>query len=483
MALENAQSRQLWWNLLGRFAGFLMLWTALCIAAAFLLEQFAFPAFGEFVASSTSNWRGVSQTELNDLAMSLGYESMYGNRGEIFRYQTTVGWDGALLVRDITLYERLRQLKLPVFFAVYLIGTLVVAMLVLRRSVRDFDKLALAVTGLARERTQAPKLPEGLSIIQSELLQIQSAAIADEMASVEEERRKNEMVAYLAHDIRSPLTSVTGYLELLKDTPDMPLEARQRYAEVAFSKACRMESLVNEFFEITRYNVVRMPIERERLDAALFCQQVAEGYDIQAAARNLTIEVDAPEGLEFLGDPDKLSRALGNVIRNAIAFADEGTVISVSAARTASLGGEPMVDVALPARLQPPVPATRVGVAQAEEDAADAKPLLGGESSAAPVPPGPSAFSMVPRPASASVVPGGQYVRFAVTDHGKEISKPHLTSIFDKFFREDSSRGQENGGAGLGLAIAKEIVQAHKGEIAAVSDHGVTTFTITLPLV
>ena len=240
MALENAQSRQLWWNLLGRFAGFLMLWTALCIAAAFLLEQFAF------------NWRGVSQAELNDLAMSLGYESMYGNRGEIFRYQTTVGWDGALLVRDITLYERLRQLKLPVFFAVYLIGTLVVAMLVLRRSVRDFDKLALAVTGLARERTQAPKLPEGLSIIQSELLQIQSAAIADEMASVEEERRKNEMVAYLAHDIRSPLTSVTGYLELLKDTPDMPLEARQRYAEVAFSKACRMESLVNEFFEITR---------------------------------------------------------------------------------------------------------------------------------------------------------------------------------------------------------------------------------------
>ena len=49
-------------------------------------------------------------------------------------------------------------------------------------------------------------------------------------------------------------------------------------------------------------------------------------------------------------------------------------------------------------------------------------------------------------------------------------------------FREDSSRGQENGGAGLGLAIAKEIVQAHKGEITAASDQGVTTFTITLPI-
>lgn len=398
-------------------------------------------------------------------------------------WQVQYGEDGVYRMRDVATYTFVKSFKLPLALLVFVAGWLAIILRALNRSLRYFDELSGAVGRLLADKDAPIELPADLSIARNELAVIRSQSLADERAAHAAEQRKNELVAYLAHDIRTPLTSVLGYLDLLRETTDLPRDTLRKYAGIAYAKAERLESLINEFFEITRYNVVRMPIERERLDAALFCQQVAEGYDIQAASRKLTIEVDAPEGLEFLGDPDKLSRALGNVIRNAIAFADEGTVISVSAARTASLGGEPMVDVALPARLQPPVPATRVGVAQAEEDAADAKPLLGGESSAAPVPPVPSAFSMVPRPASASVVPGGQYVRFAVTDHGKEISKLHLTSIFDKFFREDSSRGQENGGAGLGLAIAKEIVQAHKGEIAAVSDHGVTTFTITLPLV
>ena len=472
MALENAQSKQLWRNLLGRYAGFVMLWTALCIGGVLLLEQYVFPTLGERIASSTSMWMGITEQELDNLTTSLGVDALYGNYDRIPRYQVTTGYDGAMLVRNLEFYESLRQLKLPLFFAVYLIGVLVISVVVLRRSVRDFDKLALAVTGLAKERTAAPKLPANLYIIQAELLQIQSDAIAAEMASAEEERRKNEMVAYLAHDIRSPLTSVTGYLELLKESPDMPLEAREHYASVAFSKACRMEGLVNEFFEITRYNVVRMPIERERLDAALFCQQVAEGFDIQAAARNLTIEVDAPEDLEFLGDPDKLSRALGNVIRNAIAFADPGTVIQVAAMRVASLGAqEPLVTVEGAAVL-PAAPSAASRVSAPPPGASDAPA----------VPPVPSAFAMVPHPVSAAIAPRGQYVRFTVTDQGKEISKLHLTSIFDKFFREDSSRGQENGGAGLGLAIAKEIVQAHKGEITAASDQGLTTFTITLPI-
>lgn len=484
MALENAQSRALWRNLLGRLAGFLMLWTAACIVGALLLEQFVFPTFGEYIASSTSRWQGITQEGLDDLSNGLGNTALYGDFDKMPRYQVTTGWDGATLVRNLDFYQDLREMKLPLLLVVYTIGVLVISVVVLRRSVRDFDKLALAVTGLARERTAAPKLPDSLYIIQSELLQIQSAAIADEASSREEERRKNEMVAYLAHDIRSPLTSVTGYLELLKDSPDMPLEARERYANVAFSKACRMESLVNEFFEITRYNVVRMPIERERLDAALFCQQVAEGYDIQAAARDLTIEVDAPEGLEFLGDPDKLSRALGNVIRNAIAFADQGTVIVVAASLSASLStDDPIVTVGQPQILPPPSSSDRVG----EGDAVAAAPMFGDGSRpkgapSAPVPPIPSAFAMVPQPVKAAIVSQAQYVRFTVTDHGKEISKLHLNSIFDKFFREDSSRGQENGGAGLGLAIAREIVQAHKGEIVAASDQGVTTFSITLPL-
>ena len=108
-------------------------------------------------------------------------------------------------------------------------------------------------------------------------------------------------------------------------------------------------------------------------------------------------------------DPDKMARALGNVVRNAIAYADTETVMGLSARRIEGAGWE-----------------------------------------------------------------------IAVSDRGREIAPEHLESVFDRFFREDASRAP-SGNAGLGLAIAREIVQAHGGSIRAASEGGVTTFTIELP--
>ena len=69
-----------------------------------------------------------------------------------------------------------------------------------------------------------------------------------------------------------------------------------------------------------------------------------------------------------------------------------------------------------------------------------------------------------------------------MANQGREISKAHLQSIFEKFYREESARSTDKGGAGLGLAIAREIVSAHKGTIDAASENGITTFTLRLPL-
>ena len=71
--------------------------------------------------------------------------------------------------------------------------------------------------------------------------------------------------------------------------------------------------------------------------------------------------------------------------------------------------------------------------------------------------------------------------RFVVSDRGKEISPAHLERIFERFFREDGARGARHGGAGLGLAIAREIIGAHGGTVAATSEGGVTTFTVEVP--
>ena len=76
---------------------------------------------------------------------------------------------------------------------------------------------------------------------------------------------------------------------------------------------------------------------------------------------------------------------------------------------------------------------------------------------------------------------GDGFVTMRVADTGREIAPVHLDAIFEKFFREDGARASEKGGAGLGLAIAKEIVEAHGGTIAAESSLGRTVFTIRIP--
>ena len=138
-------------------------------------------------------------------------------------------------------------------------------------------------------------------------------------------------MAYLAHDIRTPLTSVLGYLDLLRETTDLPRDTLRKYADVAYTKAERLEQLINEFFEITRYNLSAIPIERETVGVRLFCQQVAEAFFPEASARNIRISIDVTGADTFFIDPDKLARALGNVLRNAVAYADANSTIALAA--------------------------------------------------------------------------------------------------------------------------------------------------------
>jgi two-component system sensor histidine kinase VanS len=74
----------------------------------------------------------------------------------------------------------------------------------------------------------------------------------------EKDRMRANLLRSVSHDIRTPLTSVLGYLDLLRETTDLPRETLRKYADIAYSKAERLESLINEFFEITRYNLTHI---------------------------------------------------------------------------------------------------------------------------------------------------------------------------------------------------------------------------------
>ena len=272
------------------------------------------------------------------------------------------------------------------------------------------DELAQAADVLTDpEDDESILLPPELSELEEHLNLAKSRALRAAYAAREAEQRKNDLVVYLAHDLKTPLTSVIGYLTLLRDEPDLSPALRARYTGIALDKAERLEDLINEFFDVTRFSLTRMELEKRPCDLSRMLQQVASEFAPMLEERSLSCRLDLPETLPYVCDPDKLARVFDNLLRNACRYSQEGAAVDV-AARTE-----------------------------------------------------------------------GEDVVLTFTNTGATIPPDKLERIFDQFFRLDSSRATRTGGAGLGLAIAREIVTLHGGTISARSEEGVTAFTVRLP--
>ena len=325
--------------------------------------------------------------------------------------QYSVYGDGRVVSQDFRLYQVATGSMQALAVLVVVGGGVAVLLLSLRGSVARYDALYQMASGLLDADAEPPEVPRAYAEDRALLLELRDRQRERERAATAAETRKNELVAYLAHDIKTPLTSVTGYLALLDEAPDMPAEQRGRYMSAALAKAYRLDAMLDEFFDITRFNIGELEVERTHMDLATFCEQVADEFGGQAAARGVSIEVEAPEGCSVAADPEKLARAVDNVMRNALAYAERGSTVRLAA-----------------------------HVENAPHD-----------------------------------------LIIAISNQGREIAPGHLERIFEKFYREDGARPSGQGGAGLGLAIAREIARAHGGDITAESAAGVTTFTLRIP--
>lgn len=354
-----------------------------------------------------------------DYAVAMKSGSSWVQESETYRTDGQGVLIHSFYARELGTYKIFRELKLPLLILLYLIGMLIIAFVSLSRISRYFDALTGGIASVLGDKTAPVELPRSLSIAQGELNSIRLQSLSDERAAQAAEARKDELVVYMAHDIRTPLTSIIGYLSLLDEAPDLPAEVRHRYISTTERKAEHLERLVEEFFEITKYNLQAIPIERRTVDVLLFFEQLTDEFYPQASTKGLRLTLEAPEDKSFFVDPDKLARALGNIMRNAISYADPNTEISVEVEELARA---------------------------AHEASGHGKP----------------------------------HWKIRITDQGREIAPEHLESIFEKFYREDGSRGTKKGGTGLGLAIAKEIIVSHGGNVTASSEDGFTTFTVEI---
>ncbi len=144
--------------------------------------------------------------------------------------------------------------------------------------------------------------------------------------------KRREMVANVSHDLRTPLTSLHGYLEtlLLKDE-DLSSQERREYLEIATSQSARLNQLISELFELAKLDSSETLINIEPFSLAELAQDVVQKFKMEAEKRNVEIVAEFGSNLPFAyGDIGLIQRVLDNLIDNALRYTPEGGHISIS---------------------------------------------------------------------------------------------------------------------------------------------------------
>ena len=329
-------------------------------------------------------------------------------RGVLWACQNLFGYDGA---GALEVYQTVFRNHKGSWLALLTVLLMLAAFyLALGRFTRWLDQIGAAVRQVMAETGEPVSLPRELRPLEEDLRTLQHTLEDREAQAREAKQRRQDLVAFLAHDLKTPLTSVLGYLNLLHDEPALPEEQRRKYTDIALDKANRLEELVSEFFDITRMDPGALGEAGDAIQLSILLEQLADEFYPAFAEKGLTCRTDIAPRLVVRGDPDKLVRVFENVLRNAVSYSTPGGTVEL-----------------------------------------EARPL-------------------------------GEEVEIAIRNEGLEIPEQELTNIFQKFYRLDQARSTRTGGAGLGLAIAREIVERHGGTIRAESDGRRTTFHILLPL-
>ena len=203
---------------------------------------------------------------------------------------------------------------------------------------RYFDQVIQGVEQLASGSSQEIRLRPELQFLEEKLRSIKGQLEEKERAARLAEQRKNDLVMYLAHDMRTPLTSVIGYLSLLEENPALPQEERARYTKVALDKAERLSGLMNEFFAVTRLNLQDVSLHPKPLDLVLLLSQLGEELYPAFRQRQMTVSLEGPASLSLEGDPELLARLFGNLYKNAAAYGEAGTPLEVRVEKQGTKG-------------------------------------------------------------------------------------------------------------------------------------------------
>ncbi|MFW6105132.1 MAG: sensor histidine kinase [Chloroflexota bacterium] len=232
-------------------------------------------------------------------------------------------------------------------------------------------------------------------------------SMADDLEHAERLRRN--LVADVAHELRTPLSHIQGYLEAIRDRVMKPNAATIRSLNEETTLLSRM---VDELQELSLAEAGELKLIYHAEDIAKLVKQAVNSWRPRVAQKEISLSRDLPDNLPLVNiDRQRVSQVLYNLLENAVVHTRKGGTINVAATRQ------------------------------------------------------------------------GDWVEISVSDTGEGIPAEDLPNIFERFYRVDRSRARATGGSGLGLTIAKRLVEAHGGKITAKSElRKGSSFSFTLPI-
>lgn len=233
-----------------------------------------------------------------------------------------------------TFYRFLVADKPLIMLIVVFVTFLIVSYFVIRNTMNNMVVVVEAMDKILKNPEKEIKLNNELLILENRLNKIRIDLITSKNIAKEEEQKKNDLIMYMAHDLKTPLTSIIGYLTLLTEEKEISTKMQEKYMKIVLDKSLRVEELINQFFDITRYNLRNMPIKKENINLSFLIDQLIDECYPMLEQRNLKYRIDKPHNIEYFGDGDKLARAFENLLKNAINYSYENSEIQIALKET-----------------------------------------------------------------------------------------------------------------------------------------------------
>lgn len=245
-------------------------------------------------------------------------------------------------------------------------------------------------------------------------------------ATLKEQKEKNEayeraridMISGISHDLRTPLTSIKGFIKGIIDGVADTTDKQTRYLQIAYDKSCDMDVLISKMFEFSKIETGNMPIFLQKTNLDMFVYDYIERKKLELDEKNILIEysnnINEGEELICVIDRERIDRVIDNIIENSIKYSDSDTL------------------------------KIKFYIEKIKNN-------------------------------------DGLYAKLTISDNGVGVLEEKIRYIFDQFYRADEARGSEKDGSGLGLYICKYLVESCGGKIDAFNNLGLN-ITIMLPL-